>query len=301
MSRADRTIDVRHLGRPGAVACRLLETGAGPLLVDPGPASTLETLEAALADAGVALRDLRALLLTHIHFDHAGAAGSLAQGIPGLVVHVHRAGAPHLADPSRLVASATRIYGDAMDRLWGPVVAVPGDRLRVLADGERLVVGDRAFSVRETPGHAVHHVAYLDEETGTAYVGDTAGVRPEGLPVAIPVTPPPDFDLETWLASLDVIAAWNPRRLFLTHFGMVDDPATHLADLRDGLVAWTAQVRALLGDAALSEAERTERFRAWVIERLIDRIPPEYRQAAAAFADFRADFHGIARYWSRRP
>jgi glyoxylase-like metal-dependent hydrolase (beta-lactamase superfamily II) len=201
----------------------------------------------------VAPHDLHALLLTHIHFDHAGASGVLAQQHPQLTVYVHPAGAPHLADPRRLVASATRIYGSAMDRLWGPILPVPEPQLRLLADGDRLVLGDRALAVRHTPGHAVHHAAFLDEGTGIAYVGDTAGIRSPAAPVALPVTPPPDFDLEAWLASLDTLAAWQPAQLFLTHFGLVEHPAPHLAAIREGLVSWTAEVRRLLDTPTLSD------------------------------------------------
>lgn len=300
MPRADHTIDVRHLGRPEAVACRLLDTSAGPVLVDPGPASTLDTLHAELAARGVAPHELHALLLTHIHFDHAGASGVLAQAHPTLVVHVHPAGAPHLADPRRLVASATRIYGDAMDRLWGAILPVPEAQLRLLHDGHPLQLGDRAFAVRHTPGHAVHHAAFLDEETGIAYVGDTAGIRSPVAPVALPVTPPPDFDLEAWLASLDILGAWEPAQLFLTHFGLVDTPAPHLAAIRDGLQAWTAEVRQLLADPTLTDAERPHRFHAWVLDSVRDQVPEAHRERLAAFADFRAGYHGIARYWSRR-
>jgi glyoxylase-like metal-dependent hydrolase (beta-lactamase superfamily II) len=298
--RTDHTIDVRHQGRPGAVACRLLDTAAGAVLVDPGPASTLPTLYAELGALGVAPRDLHALLLTHIHFDHAGAAGVLAQELPQLTVYVHPAGAPHLADPTRLVASATRIYGDAMDRLWGPILPVPEGQLRLLDHHTRLQLGDRSFAVRHTPGHAVHHAAFLDEGTGVAYAGDTAGIRSALAPVALPVTPPPDFDLEAWLASLSLLEQWHPAQLFLTHFGLVDTPAPHLAAVRDGLVAWTAQVRQLLDDPALGDHDRPERFHAWVLDSVRDRVPEAHREPLAAFADFRAGYHGIARYWRKR-
>ena len=296
MSDRDATIDLLHLGRPQAVACRLLHTAAGQVLVDPGPGSTLETLGAALAAHGVAVADLHAILLTHIHFDHAGATGSLVAAQPDLRVYVHEIGARHLADPSRLIASATRIYGDRMDRLWGPLLPVPAERLHALRGGETVHVGDRAFEVRYTPGHAVHHVTYLDGTDGTAYVGDTAGIRLPPAHVTLPVTPPPDFHRERWLESLDSIATLAPRRLFLTHFGMVEDPATHLAQLRDGLASWTAAAQARLAEPG-TDAERADRFHAWVIEQIGDRVPPDVRRAVAEFSDFRASFHGLARYW----
>jgi glyoxylase-like metal-dependent hydrolase (beta-lactamase superfamily II) len=297
---ADATIDLHHLGRAESVACRLLDTSAGPVLVDPGPASTLDTLHAALAARGIAPEELHALLLTHIHFDHAGASGVLAQAHPGLTVYVHPAGAPHLAEPRRLVASATRIYGDAMDRLWGPILPVPEGQLRLLDDHSRLTLGDRHFGVRHTPGHAVHHAAFLDEGTGIAYVGDTAGIRSPAAPVALPVTPPPDFDLEAWLASLDRLDAWEPAQLFITHFGIIDTPSSHISVIREGLVAWTAKVRELLQDPAIGEGEHARHFHAWVLASVRDLVPEAHRERLAAFADFRAGFHGIARYVGRR-
>lgn len=299
MPPADHTIDVRHLGRAGAVACRLLETSAGAVLVDPGPASTLDTLRAALRDLGVAPGDLHALLLTHIHFDHAGAAGVLAQELPHLVVHVHPAGAPHLADPSRLVASATRIYGDAMDRLWGPILPVPAAQLRVLADGVALQLGERTLEVLETPGHAVHHAAFLDRATGIAYVGDTAGIRPAMAPFPLPVTPPPDVNLEAWYRSLDRIEAWTPQQLFITHFGVVDDPSPHLAILREELATWGGWAHALLQDESLSDAARADRFHDWVLASLAGRVSDAMRAALGSASDFRAGYHGLARYWTR--
>lgn len=299
MTARDATIDLEHLGRPRSVACRLLDTAEGPVLVDPGPGSTLATLTAGLAAHGVAVTDLAAVLLTHIHFDHAGVTGTLAAAHRGVRVFVHEVGARHLADPSRLIASATRIYGDRMDTLWGPILPVPTDRLQTLAGGETLRIGGRSFAVRYTPGHAVHHVTYLDESDGTAYVGDVAGLRLPPVDLVLPVTPPPDFDHATWLASLEVVAASAPTRLFVTHFGMSDDPATHLAQLRIGLEAWSARARTLLHEE-MTDAARADRFHAWVLASIADRLTPAQREAVAEFSDFRASFHGLARYWRTR-
>ncbi|MFM8567827.1 MAG: MBL fold metallo-hydrolase [Gemmatimonadota bacterium] len=295
MTSRDLTIDLLHLGRPQSVACRVLHTAVGPVLIDPGPGSTLATLTAGLAAAGIALTDLHAVLLTHIHFDHAGVTGSLVAAHPGLTVHVHEVGARHLADPSRLIASATRIYGDRMAALWGPLLPVPVDRLHVLRGGESLRIGDRPFAVRYTPGHAGHQVTYLDETDGTAYVGDTAGIRLPPVHIVLPVTPPPDVDLVAWRASLETIEALSPARLFLTHYGPSEDPSAHLDALRAGLDAWEARAEALLVDEA-SDAERADRFHAWVLASIEDRLTLEQRQAVAAFSDFRASFHGLVRY-----
>jgi len=201
-----RLIDVEHLGRPRVIGC----WEVGEVLVDPGPESTLQTLLAKLGE-----RTPSALLLTHIHLDHAGASGALVERFPGLEVYVHERGAPHLIDPSRLIDSATRLYGGDMDRLWGEIVPVPEANLRVLAGGERIFGG--AFEVAYTPGHASHHVSYL--HAGCAFVGDTGGVRITPGSVAIPPTPPPDIDLEAWQESIERIRAWAPERLAFTHCG----------------------------------------------------------------------------------
>jgi glyoxylase-like metal-dependent hydrolase (beta-lactamase superfamily II) len=220
-----RAIDTRHLGNEKVICCWDVDG----VLVDPGPQSTEETLIAAL-DGTVP----RALLLTHIHFDHAGAAGALVRRWPELPVYVHERGAPHMASPERLVASAARLYGgeEELRRLWGEVVPVPEGNLRVLKGGET-VLGD--FRVEYTPGHASHHVSYLHEPTGTAFVGDVAGVRIPPSEYVIAPTPPPDIDVEAWDRSIDLIAGWDPQALALTHFGQVDDVAPHLAATRERL------------------------------------------------------------------
>jgi glyoxylase-like metal-dependent hydrolase (beta-lactamase superfamily II) len=207
-----RPIDVRHLGREHVICCWELDG----VLVDPGPQSCEETLLAALDH-----QQPKALLLTHIHFDHAGAAGALVRRWPDLPVYVHERGAPHLVDPERLVASAARLYGgeEGLARLWGEVVPVPEANLRVLSGGERDVEG--AFTVEYTPGHASHHVCYLHEPSGWAFVGDMAGVRVPAFEFTLAPTPPPDIDVEAWERSLETIGGWQPQGLGLTHFGPV--------------------------------------------------------------------------------
>jgi len=214
-------IDLLHLGHPHVLSSWLI----GDVLVDPGPSSCVDTLLAALDG-----RELRALALTHIHLDHAGASGTLARRFPDLEVWVHERGARHLADPTKLLASATRLYGAQMDRLWGEVSPVPEERMRVLRGGER--VAD--MRVAYTPGHASHHVAYLHEASGYAFAGDVAGVRIGTGPVLAP-TPPPDIDLDAWRASISLLEDWAPRRLVPTHFGAYEDVAAHLAELREEL------------------------------------------------------------------
>ena len=211
-----RVIDVEHLGRPHVIGCWQVDEA----LVDPGPESSVGTLLAALGEERP-----RALLLTHIHLDHAAATGALVRRWPELEVYVHERGAPHLVDPSKLLASAERLYGDAMERLWGEIVPVPEANVKPLAGGET-VLGMR---VAYTPGHASHHVSYLHEESGTAFTGDVTGARIPGVELIVPPTPPPDIDIEAWEDSIGVVEAWQPTRLALTHFGAIDDPLPHLA------------------------------------------------------------------------
>jgi glyoxylase-like metal-dependent hydrolase (beta-lactamase superfamily II) len=215
-----RVIDVEHLGRPHVIGCWEVD-GA---LVDPGPESSLPTLLAALGE-----EQPRALLLTHIHLDHAAATGAMVRRWPDLEVYVHERGAPHLIDPSKLLASAERLYGDRLEYLWGTILPVPEDNVRVLRGGET-VLGMR---VAYTPGHASHHVCYLHEDTGTAFVGDVAACRIPPSKLVMPPTPPPDIDIELWEDSIGIVESWRPERLALTHFGPVDEPPEHLATVRE--------------------------------------------------------------------
>jgi glyoxylase-like metal-dependent hydrolase (beta-lactamase superfamily II) len=264
-------IDLHHLGRARVIGAWRV----GEVIVDPGPASCLERLLAALGPSPP-----RVLALTHIHLDHAGATGSLLRLFGDAEVWVHERGAPHLVDPSRLLASATRLYGAEMARLWGEVLPVPAERVRVLRGGERL----GAFSTAYTPGHAVHHVAYLHEPTGTAFTGDVAGVRVGPGPVLAP-TPPPDIDLEAWRASLATIASWRPRQLAPGHFGVHRDVDTHLA-----------AVGASLERVAALAAERDEAGFLAGFEQLLADVPADlaavYRQAVPPAQSYR----GLRRY-----
>jgi glyoxylase-like metal-dependent hydrolase (beta-lactamase superfamily II) len=223
-----RPIDVMHLGKPHVICCWEVDGW----LVDPGPQSCEDTLLAAIGGERP-----KGLLLTHIHFDHAGAAGALVRRWPDLPVYVHERGAPHLADPAKLVASAARLYGgiEGLNQLWGEVVPVPEENLNILEGGEKGLEG--AFTVAYTPGHASHHVCYLHESSGVAFVGDMAGVRVPPDPFTLAPTPPPDIDVEKWEASLDTIAGWEPKALGLTHWGQVDDPPEQLERVRESLNA----------------------------------------------------------------
>jgi glyoxylase-like metal-dependent hydrolase (beta-lactamase superfamily II) len=228
-------IDLLHLGRERVIASYLLETDDGPALFDCGPGTTVEALKAGLAERGLGLTDVRHLLLSHIHLDHAGAAGVLVREHPGLRVHVSEVGAQHLVDPARLERSARRLYGDSFDVLWGELAPVPEANVEVA--GAR-VAGLDCFP---TPGHASHHVCYLDPD-GTLYAGDAAGVRVQPGRTVVPPTPPPEIDVAAWEATLDELERRDPDRLALIHFGVADDPGPHLAELRLTLLDWAESV-----------------------------------------------------------
>jgi glyoxylase-like metal-dependent hydrolase (beta-lactamase superfamily II) len=271
-----RVIDLMHLGRPRVIAC----WEVGEVLVDPGPSSCLPTLL-----EGLEGRRPAALLLTHIHLDHAGSSGSLVRRWPELEVYVHERGARHLIDPSRLLSSAQRLYGDDMDRLWGEVAPVPEQSIRVLKGGETVRDG---FEVAYTPGHASHHVSYLHD--GTAFVGDTAGVRITPASLTVPPTPPPDIDLEAWHRSIERIKAWSPGRLAFTHFGSAADVEAQLDELGQRLDEWAQRAREEDQDQFISEA--------------VDEIEALAEEGTlAAFtqaAPLEQLYAGLTRYWRKR-
>jgi glyoxylase-like metal-dependent hydrolase (beta-lactamase superfamily II) len=226
------------------------------------------------------------LLLTHIHLDHSGAAGELCRRYPKLVVYAHESGAPHLVDPSKVVASAARLYGDDMDELWGDVKPVPEERLLPLTGGESV----EGFRVAYTPGHASHHVCYLHEESRDAYVGDMAGIRIPPYQHTVAPTPPPDIDVEAWLDSLHTIAAWNPQSLRLTHFGAVTDVADQLHRVRSALMD--------AADSARLDGE--ERFIARLEDALSGTTDPATVEVYEQAAPPDQQYQGLERYWRKR-
>jgi glyoxylase-like metal-dependent hydrolase (beta-lactamase superfamily II) len=291
-------IDLRFLGMRHVIGTAVLEGPSGLTLIDPGPTSCLPALEAGLADLGRRLEDVRSLLLTHIHLDHAGATGTLLHRLPDAVAYVHERGAPHMIDPTKLLASATRLYGSNMDRFWGEFLPVPAGRLRVLAGGERIEMAGRTFDVQYTPGHASHHVSYLDMTTGIAYVGDTAGIRVSSGYIKAP-TPPPDIDLELWESSLQTIEAWRPTALVLTHFGRVDDVTDHVRDFRGVLARQAALVRETLASDGTDE-ERIRRFVEDMRAEAARRLSSEDAASTEAAAAFDQLWQGLARYWRKK-
>ncbi len=298
-------VDLLHQGQPSVIGTGVLRSVQGGIgLVDPGPEACLARLRAGLKDLGYALTDVRAVFLTHIHLDHAAATGAILREAPGALVYVHPRGAPHMVEPGRLLASARRLYGDAMGRLWGNVLPVPLESVREVDEGDVLTLGDRRFKVAYVPGHAKHHVAYYEAGTGTAWVGDVGGIRIRSGPV-IPVTPPPDIDVEAWNRSMDRVLAWRPERIVPTHFGPSGDPGAHFGELRDRLAAWSDKVRRSLGTGSgegpsESDGERAGEFGEWVKRGLAAELSPE-RVARYAFASgFQDSWRGLARYWRKQ-
>jgi glyoxylase-like metal-dependent hydrolase (beta-lactamase superfamily II) len=249
------------------------------VVVDPGPASCIETLLAGVE------AEPRALLVTHIHLDHAGSAGVLARRFEGLQVYVHEAGAPHLVDPSRLLRSAGRLYGDQLDRLWGEVLPVPEDRVNALCGGERV----EGYEVHHTPGHAGSHVLYFDPAAGDAFTGDVAGVRVPPSTLIMAPTPPPEIDVEAWLGSTALIRELVPARLCMTHYGASEDPAAQL----DALDAYLREA------AEVSAGGDRDQFAGWLASTLAgedEAVAVRLRQAMPPGQLWM----GLERYWRKR-
>ena len=290
-------IDLNFLGHSQAIAAYLLRGEQEAALVEVGPASTVNTLLSALEQAGVPPQQLRHLLVTHIHLDHAGALGVLMQQLPEAVCYVHPIGAPHLADPSRLIASASRLYGELMDTLWGPVLPVPSERIRAVRDGERIEVAGRTLIALDTPGHARHHHAYLDEASGLLFAGDIAGVRMPNTTYVRPPTPPPELDLEAWQTSLAKLRALPIQQLALTHFGVFADVTRHLDELEHRLLAWGEFTRQLVEQGLSDEQIITSLQEYGNAEMQALGVEPTSYDLGAGYQLIAL---GYARYWRKR-
>ena len=276
-------IDLFHQGLDRIVGVYVVETDDGLALFDCGPSSTIVALKQGLADRGLELQDIRHLLLSHIHFDHAGAAGTLVREHPGLRVHVSPIGAPHIIDPTRLERSARRLYGDAFDALWGALEPVPQENIEP--------VGDRAAGVEvfPTPGHASHHVSYLTSD-GTLHAGDAVGVRIQPGSHVFPAAPPPDIDLEGWEQTFRSIEERRPARFALTHFGVAEDTEEHLAHMREALARLAERVRSGMPQEEFEAASRADVIAASEVDTTYyDRAGPVWQT-----------YLGLKRYWDKK-
>jgi len=283
LATAEQPIDLFHQGTARTVGSYLVDTSGGLSLFDCGPTSCVAALKAGLAERGHELGDVERLLLSHIHLDHAGAAGVLVREHPELTVWVSEIGAPHLVDPSRLERSARRLYGDAFDELWGELAPVPEGNIRIATDR---VAGLEVFPA---PGHASHHVCYFDGTT--LYAGDAAGVRIQPSRFVLPPTPPPDVDIEGWYRTLEEIERRAPEQLALIHFGLANDVSRHLGELRARLDTWARRVQEGASEDEFVAAGKAD-------------LPAEEAEEYDRAMPFWQSYQGLKRYWEtleRRP
>jgi len=269
-------------------------------LIDPGPGITVPALLTSLQEVGFEPRDVTHLLLTHIHLDHAGATGELLRRMPKATVYVHSNGAPHLVDPTKFIASATRIYGEKMYEMWGDIESVPAERIQAIEGGDILNIAGRRLEVHYTPGHAIHHVIFFDVHTGELFAGDAAGVRLQGINYVRPPAPPPDLDLEAWSASIDKLKQLRPDTLYLAHCGPADNPTQVLEHLREKLLSW--------GDIVLN-AMREGKSEEEIIHLLTTKTEPEVLRIARdpnvlkrldLMANYPMTVQGYMRYWRKK-
>jgi glyoxylase-like metal-dependent hydrolase (beta-lactamase superfamily II) len=292
-------IDVQWTGRPNAIAAVLLESGGQHALLDPGPASTLDTLRQQLSARELSVADLKTVFLTHIHLDHAGATGALIRENPNLRVYVHAKGAPHLIDPTKLLASAGRLWGEDLPRLFGQTLSVPQENLKILEGGESVPFGDQKFEVLYTPGHASHHVAFIDPQENAAFVGDTGGIRIANGPYIMSATPPPDVDLPLWDQSFDAILSRRPSKLFVTHFGFAENPEQHIASFRERLHLWASITERSMKSATDEESA----LKSFVTETHADMsrfLTPWEVEQHSFTSGLPLSFLGLARYLRKR-
>ena len=303
-------VDLKFRGSPHVIATAVVSDAGGVALIDPGPASCLDALELGLNAMGIRFADLTHLLLTDVHLDHAGVTGTLVRRCPALEVFVHERGTPHLIDPTRLVRSATRLWGDEMQTLWGEVAPVPAANIVTLAAGrdpggrilsdppDRIEAAGRMFDVAYTPGHASHHISFFDPSSGVAFVGDAAGIRIKGDYVR-PPTPPPDIDVELWTKTAARIEAWDPQTMFLTHFGPSGNVRPHLQSLVENLRSSAEWVRASLLELG-SDDERARGYAEYVDRELKRHLTEEQILPHLVDAPFEVSWLGLARYWRKK-
>jgi len=288
-------LDLNFLDIPQAIASYIIETTEGPVMIETGPYSTYKTLQNAAMKAGFQLSDIQHVLLTHIHFDHAGAAWALAE--QGARVYVHPFGFKHLANPQKLWDSAKRIYQNEMDRLWGKMEPIAESSLHQLENGAELSFGDTKIVAHHTPGHAVHHIAYqLDD---VVFTGDVGGVRIKGGLVE-PPCPPPDINVEDWQKSIQLLRDLQPEALYLTHYGRVEDVNSHLNHLEEQLTNWAEWIKEKMV-AGQSHEELVPQFQAYVASQLRGKGADEetIQQYEAANPSWMS-VAGLMRYWKKK-
>lgn len=295
-----RCIDLEFQGQPGVIAAYLLEDRGERALIEIGPTSTLDTLLRGLDDVGVEPESISKVLVTHIHLDHAGAAGTFIRRFPQAHLYVHEAGAPHMLDPTKLLASARRIYGDMTGPLWGDFEPVPEGKLTTIGEGDTVEIGNRRLDVLYTPGHASHHVAFHDAERQGIFTGDVAAVRLQSYDYVRPPTPPPDLDLEKWSASIQRVRELHPRELYLTHFGPFSDVEPHLDATERRLYDW-AEVIERAVDSGQDRPEITDNLRLHADRELLDetsdaRVLQRYELATP----YGMTVDGYLRYFKKR-
>jgi glyoxylase-like metal-dependent hydrolase (beta-lactamase superfamily II) len=294
-------IDLKFLGNENVIAAYLLYDGKEAALIEVGPGSTINNLIEGIQATGVPFDAIRHLIVTHIHLDHAGALGTLAQQLPNAKVYVHPVGAPHLIDPTKLINSAARLYGSLMGVLWGEILPVPEERIVILQDGQTFQVAGRTLTAYDTPGHARHHHAYWEPQNGLLFAGDAAGVRLPGYTYVRPPTPPPELDLEAWYESLQCLQQLPIRQLCLTHFGAFENTpdfsiAQHFDELKTRLHSWGEVILKQI-EAGKTEPEIIEHFQRYVQDEMVHKgIEPSAYDLAASY---RMLAPGYLRYWQK--
>ena len=289
------TLDLNFQGQPQSIASYMLEHSNGVVLIETGPGSTLESLKAALKTYGYGFRDVTHVLLTHIHLDHAGAAGYLAS--QGAQIHVHPMGAAHMLNPEKLLASAGRIYGDLMEPLWGQFLPVPEEKLTILQDNEEVLVGSLRIRALNTPGHAEHHYAYLFEDV--CFTGDVGAVRIPGYPYLRLPMPPPELNIEKWRETVARLQKTGFKRIAPTHFGIFEDTDWHLKSILvvlDEVEDWLNQN--MPANKPIDELKRS--FLAWMDRQArAQGLTPDVIEAYRLANPLEMSVDGLARYWRK--
>jgi glyoxylase-like metal-dependent hydrolase (beta-lactamase superfamily II) len=294
-------MDLGFLGEREIIASYLLAGDSSAAIVETGPTTCMQNLLGGLKERGVAPDDVRQVFLTHIHLDHAGASGHLADALPNATFYVHEVGYPHLADPSKLLKSATRLYGDRMDELWGEVRPVPEDRIVVLkGEGEELEAAGGVLTAHDTPGHAYHHLAFHEPESGMLFAGDVAGIRLPGMSYVRPPTPPPEVDVAAWVRSIQGIRRISPSVICPTHFGRFEDVERHLSELEQRLQDWLLFVEERLDEGRSQEEIAAELKDKGDAEMLAEGSAPEDSGRYDLAGNYEMLVAGISRYVTRR-